>query len=291
MTFFKNFKNSLWYESWKILKRNHLALIGMTIIIFLILIAIFADFIAPYSYKKATEVDLTKSEQFISFKHLLGTDLYGRDILSRIIYGSRISMQVAIISQGIASIIGVILGLLAGFYGGKVDLIIMKITEIFLAFPFLLFVLTIVSIMGSPSITIVFVAMGVVGWPYIARLVRGSVLSLKEKEFVEAARALGSSNLRIIFLHILPNTMAPIIIQVTLGMAFAILSEAGLSFLGFGAQAPQPSWGLMIADGQDYLQTSWWIAIFPGIAIVIAIYGFNLFGDGLRDALDPKMKK
>ncbi len=239
----------------------------------------------PYSYD---EVNLDEVRQFCSKKHWLGTDEKGRDILARIIHGSRVSLEVGVISQLIALAIGVVLGLVAGYFGGWIDNLIMRITDIVFAFPFLLFVMAITSVV-RPGIDVVFIAMGLVGWPSYARLVRAQVLSVKEMEYVQAAVVLGASTPRVLFVHILPNVTAPIIVQATLGMAGAILAEAGLSFLGLGAQPPTPSWGLMIHSAQVDIDPYWWMSIFPGLAIAFAVLAFNMFGDGLRDALDPKM--
>ncbi len=240
----------------------------------------------PYYYD---DVNLDEVRQFCSKKHLLGTDEKGRDILARIIHGSRVSLMVAIVSQAIAIFIGIVLGLVAGYYGGWIDNLIMRITDIVFAFPFLLFVMAITSVI-RPGIDVVFVAMGLVGWPSYARLVRAQVLSVKELEYIQAAKVIGLSDFRILAVHVFPNVLAPIIVQLSLGMAGAILAEAGLSFLGLGAQPPTPSWGLMIHSAQTDIDPYWWLAIFPGIAIAITVLGFNMFGDGLRDALDPKMK-
>ncbi len=297
---------SLWLDAWKRLKRNRTAMAGYYIVLILTLVASMANWISRYtpSYQDydALETRSKQTRQFaqegrrgfrmpeFSEKHWLDVDSLGRDNYARIVHGSVISLEVALISQGVAVVIGMCLGLVAGYYGGWVDAVLMAITEVILAFPFLLLVMTIVAMFGVPSIEMIFVIIGLVGWPSVARVMRAQVLSLKQKEFIEAARALGASDLRILITHLTPNTLAPIIIQVSLGMAGAILSEAGLSFLGFGAQEPTPSWGLMVAKGQGDLDPLWWLSVFPGLAIMAAVFGFNLLGDGLRDALDPRMK-
>jgi ABC-type dipeptide/oligopeptide/nickel transport system permease subunit len=262
-------------------------MVGLFFVILLVVVAIFAEVIAPHDpYIQDLEYRLKPP----TAQHLLGTDDYGRDILSRIIYGARVSLMVGVISEGIALIIGVLLGAIAGYYGGKVDNIIMRLCDIMFAFPELLFCIGIMFALG-PGIYNVFIAIGFVGWAGYARLVRGQILSLKKMEFVEAAHASGAKDFRIIFKHILPNTLAPIIVMLTLSIPGAIMSEASLSFLGLGAQPPMASWGSMIFDGRSYLRTFPWFSITPGIAIMLTVLGFNLFGDGLRDALDPRLKR
>lgn len=278
---------SLYYDAWLRLKRNKAAMVGLFFVILLVVVAIFAEVIAPHDpYIQDLEYRLKPP----TAQHLLGTDDYGRDILSRIIYGARVSLMVGVISEGIALIIGVLLGAIAGYYGGKVDNIIMRLCDIMFAFPELLFCIGIMFALG-PGIYNVFIAIGFVGWAGYARLVRGQILSLKKMEFVEAAHASGAKDFRIIFKHILPNTLAPIIVMLTLSIPGAIMSEASLSFLGLGAQPPMASWGSMIFDGRSYLRTFPWFSITPGIAIMLTVLGFNLFGDGLRDALDPRLKR
>lgn len=221
---------------------------------------------------------------------LLGTEpTYGRDIFSRLIYGARISLQVGIIAMGIATIIGMILGLMSGFFGGWIDIIIMRVTDIMMSFPDLLLVMAIVAIRG-PSLGIIFIAIGLVSWTSIARIVRSQVLSVKEMEFVEASKSYGASNNLIIFKHILPNVLAPVIVIATMGIAGAIMTEAALSFLGFGVKVPTASWGSMINSGLGYFRDAPWVPLIPGISIAVTVFAFNLFGDGLRDALDPRLK-
>lgn len=278
---------SLYYDAWLRLKRNKAAMVGLFFVILLVVVAIFAGVIAPHDpYAQNLEYRLKPP----TAQHLLGTDDYGRDILSRIIYGARVSLMVGVISEGIALIIGVLLGAIAGYYGGNVDNMIMRLCDIMFAFPELLFCIGIMFALG-PGIYNVFIAIGFVGWAGYARLVRGQILSLKKMEFVEAAHASGAKDFRIIFKHILPNTLAPIIVMLTLSIPGAIMSEASLSFLGLGAQPPMASWGSMIFDGRSYLRTFPWFSITPGIAIMLTVLGFNLFGDGLRDALDPRLKR
>ncbi|MGM0438719.1 MAG: ABC transporter permease [Bacillota bacterium] len=278
---------SLWQDTWKRLKRNKAAMVGLVMVIVFILIAIFAPFLAPYD---PNEIDLTSVLKAPSGDHWLGTDYYGRDLTSRIIYGSRISLSVGIIVQTIALTIGTLMGSLAGYYGGKVDMFIMRIVDIVMSFPSLLLTIAIMVALG-PSLYNVFLALGVVWWTRTARIIRSEFMRNREKEYVDAARALGNNDFVIMYKHILPNCMAPLIISFTMGIASSIMAEASLSFLGLGAQEPTPSWGSIINNGLQYLRTKPWYSLFPGLAIAYTVLGFNLLGDGLRDALDPRMKK
>lgn len=282
----KRKKTSQLKEIWKRLKKNKLALVGLVILVVLIFLALFANIIAPYDYAKQ---DLRNIFQFPSAKHLFGTDEFGRDILSRVIYGTRISLSVGFIAVGIAVIIGGALGAIAGYYGGKLDNVIMRCMDILLAIPQILLAISIVAALGSSLVNLM-IAVGISSIPGYARIVRASVLSVKDQEFVEAAKAAGSGNIRIIFYHIIPNVMAPIIVQATLGVAIAILTAAGLSFIGLGIQPPTPEWGSMLSGGRGYIRDYWYMTLFPGLAIVITIFALNVLGDGLRDALDPKLK-
>jgi len=277
---------SLWYDAVRRLKRNKRAMFGFWFIVILVLMATFAPLIAPYD---PNDADLSIANQAPSIKHIMGTDRFGRDIFSRVIYGSRVSLKVGIISQSISLLIGIALGSIAGYFRGWVDDVIMWLINVVWAFPALLLVIAITAVLG-PGITNVYIAIALVSWVGVARIVRGEVMALREREFVEAARAVGASRRRIIFRHILPNCLGPVIVVMTLGFAGAILAEAGLSFLGLGVQPPTPSWGTMINTGRGYIFSSWWMAVFPGIAITLSVIAFNLFGDGLRDALDPRMR-
>jgi ABC-type dipeptide/oligopeptide/nickel transport system permease subunit len=259
---------------------------GGAVIVLLVVMGIAGPWIAPYD---PLDQDLAKSLLGPSWAHWFGTDSFGRDILSRVLYGARISLIVGIASQGIAFSLGVAMGLVSGYYGGRVDSVIMRLADVTLAFPTLLLLIAITAAF-QPGLTVVFVAIGVVGWAGLARLVRSQTLVVRELDFVQAARALGMNDLRLLARHVLPNTLAPAIIAVTLGMAGAILLEAALSFIGLGAQPPTPSWGSMISDGRDFLRTAPWISVFPGLAIGLVVLGFNLFGDGLRDAMDPRLR-
>ena len=271
---------------WRRFVRARLAWVGLVIIVAFALMAIFAPSLAPYDPNKQS---LTQLLQPPNAQHWLGTDELGRDILSRILYGARVSLSVGIISVGIALVIGVVLGLISGYFGGWTDTLIGRGTDALLAFPALVLALAITSALG-PSLTNAMLAIGVVGIPIYVRLTRGQVLALKEREFVEGARVAGASSPRIIFRHILPNVTSPIIVQASLGVAFAVLAEAGLSFLGLGVQPPTASWGSMINTGKNYLEMDPWVAIVPGIAIFLTVLGFNFLGDGIRDALDPHLK-
>ncbi|MGV8147165.1 MAG: ABC transporter permease [Alkaliphilus sp.] len=276
-----------WIIAWRRLLRDKTSMVGLYIICFLVFIAIFAPLLSPYH--PIEDFNLSRALEGPSWDHWFGTDWMGRDIFTRVLYGSRISLTIGLASRVVTLSLGITLGALAGYYRGKVDMVIMRIAEIMDAFPNFLFAIAI-SIAIGPGLYTVFFALGFVGWAGMARLIRGQVLAFRELEFVEAARALGASDYRIIMKEILPNCMAPVIISTTMGISRAILAEAGLSFLGLGAQPPTPTWGSLMNFGRQYLWTAPHIIIFPGLAIVLTVYGFNLFGDGLRDVLDPRMK-
>ncbi|GAU78931.1 nickel transporter permease [Fusibacter sp. 3D3] len=282
----KNKKKSIWLDVWRRLRKNKMAVGGLVIIILLFLTAIFADWIAPYSYESQ---DLLNMFQTPSFEHWFGTDEFGRDIFSRIVYGSRISLEVGFIAVGISLIIGGSIGAIAGYYGGRLENLLMRCMDVLLAIPEILLAIAIVAALG-PSIANLMIAVGISSIPGYARLVRASVMSIREQEFIEAARAAGSSDFRIIVKHILPNCMAPIIVQATIGVAIAILTAAGLSFIGLGIQPPTPEWGSMLSGGRSYIRDYPHMTLFPGIAMMVTILALNLLGDGLRDALDPKLK-
>lgn len=275
---------TLWGDALRRLVRNPLALLGLGIVSVMIFMAIFAERVAPYS---PTDSDLSLYVTTPSFEHPLGTDDVGRDVLSRVIYGARISLSISLLSMGIALSIGTLAGLAAGYFGGIVDTLIMRITDVFLAFPLLLLAIALVAALG-PSENSAFLALGIVNWPYVARLARGQVLSVKNQEFVTAARAIGATDWRIMLMHILPNMLTPLIVWGTSEVANVILAESSLAFLGLGAQPPTPSWGGMLADTRSFLLSAPWLPTFPGFAILITAFGFNLLGDGLRDALDVR---
>ena len=258
---------------------------GGTIVV-LALLALAAPIVAMHD---PFGIDLINSLQPPSLQHWFGTDIQGRDVWARLVYGARVSLSVGIISQGIALSLGEILGLVAGYYGKWVDELVMRLADVTLAFPTLLLLIALVAAL-QPSLTVVFATIGLVGWAGMARLVRGQVLVVRELEFVQAERALGARDIRILIRHILPSVVAPVVIAATLGVAGAIMAESSLSFLGLGVQPPTPSWGAMIADGRDLYQLRHapWTSVFPGLAIGAAVLGFNLVGDALRDALDPR---
>ncbi len=285
----KNKKRSQWAEVWRRLKKNKMAMLGLAILAVLILGAVFAPWIADYD-DVVIKQDLVNKLKGPSAEHILGTDEFGRDIFARMIWGARVSLRVGIIAVGISIIIGGSLGAVAGYYGGKLDTVIMRIMDIFLAIPSILLAIAIVSALG-PSLMNLMIAIGISSVPSYARIVRASVLSIRDQEFIEAARAIGANDKRIILKHIIPNALAPVIVQGTLGVAGAILSTAGLSFIGLGIQPPAPEWGAMLATGRAYLRYAWHVTTFPGLAIMITILALNLVGDGLRDALDPRLKQ
>jgi peptide/nickel transport system permease protein len=270
----------------KKLFKNKGAIFGFSIIVLLVVCAVFAPLIAPYEYdaQNLPEGLLPPSQQ-----HLFGTDELGRDIFSRIVFGSRISLQIALIAVGLSLIIGMVLGALAGYYGGAIDFTICAITDTAWAFPMTLLAIAFIAALG-PGLVNVMIAVALVSWAGYARLVRGQFLSLREQEFVEAARVLGMSDMRIIFRHILPNSLAPVIVLTTLEVPKAIIVESSLSFLGLGAQPPTPSWGSIMSAGRSFIEEAPWISFFPGLMIMLVVLGFNLFGDALRDALDPRLK-
>lgn len=265
---------------------NKLAVTGGVILILFILMAVLAPVIAPYD---PYYMDASATLAPPSAEHLLGTDNMGRDILSRIFYGAQISLKVSIVSVSIATAAGVILGVVAGYFGKLTDGIISRILEIMFAFPEVLLALLIMSILG-PSLNNIMIAIGIVYTPIFARITRGAVLSVKDSLYVEAARSIGVKDSIIIVRHILPNILSPILVQITLSLAFAILSEASLSFLGIGVEPDIPSWGIMLNNGKAWIEIAWWVGVFPGIAIALAVLGFNILGDGLRDVLDPRLR-
>ena len=318
-------------DSWRRLRRNPLAMIGLVIIATLFGISLLAPVLAnnrpivlkkdghwffpilfnykgfspltnfktmqaetkvmppiPWAYDE-TDDDSTDNPARPSRVHWMGTDGIGRDLLSRVIHGTGVSLKVGFASVGISVCIGVLLGSLAGYYGGKIEMLISRLIEVMQCFPTFFLILTVIALKG-PSIWMVMVVIGLTTWTSLARMVRGEFMSLKDREFVLAARVLGASDARIIFRHVLPNALAPVFVSATLGVASAILLESTLSYLGMGVQPPDPSWGQLISDGQQYIRAQWWLSIFPGAMILITVLSYNLFGEGLRDALDPRMR-
>ena len=269
---------------WHRLARDRWALTGLGIVTALTVLALAAPWIAPGDPLRGS---LSESLRPPSAAFWLGTDVQGRDILSRVLFGARLSLAVGLVSQSVASVLGIVLGLLAGYYGRWVDALLMRLADVTLAFPSLLLLIAIAAAI-APSLPVVFVVIGFVGWAGMARLVRGQVLSLRGLEYVQAARALGASDSRILARHVLPGVLAPVIVAATLGIGGAIMAEAALSFVGLGAQPPTPSWGAMVAEGRDLLRVAPWVSLVPGLAIGLTVLGVNLLGDGLRDALEVR---
>ena len=269
--------------------RNRLTTTGLSVVFLLVLIALLAPLIVPFPQDTiATHIE--DRFQSPSPQHLFGTDELGRDVFSRILCGSRISLQVGVIAIGLALTIGVPLGVVAGYAGGMLDELIMRITDVFLSFPPLLLAMAISSLLG-PNLTNAMIAIAIAWWPWYTRLLRSEAISVRERDYVQAARAMGASPGRIVFRHILPNCLTPVIVQSSMDFGSIILTSAALSFLGLGAQPPTPEWGLMVSTGRTYFLTNWWIVTFPGLAIFTAVLSFNLMGDGLRETLDPKMRR
>lgn len=276
-------------ESMYLLARNKLSLLAFAIIILLVLSAIFAPVIVPYP----EDVYSTHIEQKLeapSSEHIMGTDELGRDVFSRLVYGARVSISTALVAVGVALVIGIPLGAIAGTFGGWVDNVIMRITDVFLSFPPLLLAIALVTLLG-PGLTNAIIAIVVSWWPWYTRLVRGQAISIKERKFVQAAETIGTSKAKIIFSHIVPNCISPVIVQASMDIGGVIMTVASLSFLGLGAQQPQPEWGLMISVGRASFPDKWWCCIFPGIAIFLTVLSFNLLGDAIREILDPKTRK
>jgi peptide/nickel transport system permease protein len=275
-----------WQRAWRRLRRRKGALVGLAVVLLFVVLALFAPWIAPQDPIAASWAAIRKAP---SAEHWFGTDEIGRDVLSRVIWGTRASLLAGVVSVSISLLIGVPLGMAAGFLGGAVDAVISRVTDAFLACPFLILAIALAAFLG-PSLTNAMIAIGVSAAPIFVRLARGQVLSVKVEDYVEAARAVGNSQLRIALRHILPNITAPLIVQATLAIAAAVIAEASLSFLGLGQQPPAPSWGSMLNTAKNYIDNSPWMAISPGVAIFLLVLSFNLLGDGLRDALDPRQR-
>ncbi|MGB1839465.1 MAG: ABC transporter permease [Longimicrobiales bacterium] len=277
-----------WSLAVRAFSRNRTAVVGLILIVLIYMVALLAPLITPHDPYEAYELT-TMRLQGLSAAHPLGTDHLARDVLSRVLYGARISLTIGFVAVGISVTIGTMVGAVAGFLGGMVDNVIMRFVDMVISFPRLVLLIAIVALFES-SISLVIIVLGLTLWPSTARIVRGEVLGLREREFVEAARALGYSKRRIILRHLVPNALPPVIVAATLGIGNTIVLEAGLSFLSLGVQPPTPSWGTMVADGRDELLNAWWLSTFPGLAIVFTVLAFNLVGDGLRDALDPRLR-
>jgi peptide/nickel transport system permease protein len=269
------------------LSKNKLAMVGLFVVAILFAVAIFAPYLAPYP---PDEIDTSQVLADPSRAHLLGTDVLGRDVLSRIIFGAGVSLSVGFVAVGISTMIGVLLGAVSGYYGGWVDKVIMRFVDIMLCFPTFFLILAVIAFVG-PSIWNIMVVIGVTSWMGVTRLIRAEFLSIRERDFVSAAISQGAGDLRIIFLHILPNAMAPVLVAATLGVASAVLVESALSFLGIGVQPPDPSWGNMLTEGKDNIEIAWWLSVFPGLAILVTVMGYNLLGEGIRDSLDPRLRR
>ncbi|PKN51034.1 MAG: peptide ABC transporter permease [Deltaproteobacteria bacterium HGW-Deltaproteobacteria-13] len=272
---------------WETFYKNKLMLSGGGLVLLLLIVSLLAPWLAPYD---PGQIDLTHVLASPSMNHLFGTDQLGRDVLSRMIWGARISLKVGFAATGVAVIIGAILGAVSGYYGGWIDSVIMRFVDIMLCFPTFFLILAVIAFL-EPSIWNIMIIIGLTGWMGVTRLVRADFISLRERDFVLAARAIGAGDMRIIFLHILPNSMASILVAATLGIAGAILTESALSFLGIGVQPPTPSWGNILTAGKDNIDIAWWLSFYPGLAILITVVGYNLLGEGIRDLLDPRLKK
>jgi len=264
--------------------KNPLSKAGFIIIISVFLLAMFAPIISPYD---PDDINVKAILLSPTWQHWMGTDGLGRDVLARMLFGGRISLLVGLVAVGISTAIGILLGAIAGYYRGWIDTVIMRLVDVMLSIPSFFLILAVIAFL-TPSIINVMIVIGLTSWMGVTRLVRAEFLSLTEREFVQASRTLGAKDARLIFTHLLPNSLTPIIVSSVLGVAGAVLMESGLSFLGLGVQAPQASWGNILTDGKDYIQFAWWLSLFPGLAILITVLGYNLLGEGLRDALDPR---
>ncbi len=272
---------------WQRLKRNHLALAGGCVVLLLFVVSLLAPLIVP---SDPNAIDAWHVLSAPSWQHWFGTDELGRDVLSRMIYGSRISLKVGFVAVGIAVSIGTLVGLVSGYYRGLVDSCLMRLVDIMLCFPAFFLILAVITFL-EPSIWYIMMVIGLTGWMGVARMVRAETLSIREMDYITAARCIGCSDLRIIFRHILPNTLSPVLVSATLGVAGAILTESALSFLGIGVQPPTPSWGNILTSGKDYIEFAWWLSFFPGLAILVTVLAYNLLGEGIRDAFDPRVNR
>jgi peptide/nickel transport system permease protein len=274
-------------QFWRTFSRNQLAMCGGVVVAVLVVLAVLAPVLAPWDPNRP---DTRKILSAPSSSHWFGTDPLGRDVLSRVLYGSRVSLSVGFVSVGIAAVIGVLLGAAAGYHGGMVDNVVMRLVDLMLVFPRFFLLLAVLAFL-KPSIWTIMTVIGVTGWMGVARLVRAEFLTLREREFVIWSESIGAGALRIVFRHILPNAIAPILVAMTLGIPAAILTEAGLSFLGLGVQPPYATWGNILNDGRDYIEIAWWLTLYPGLAILITVLSYNLMGEGIRDALDPRLRQ
>lgn len=283
-----SFRNSYFYTIfWQRFRHNRFAMAGGIIVAALFVVSFLAPYVTPYD---PATIDAYHVLLPPSASHWMGTDELGRDVFTRVVYGARISLKVGFVAVGIAITIGTVVGLLAGYYGGWIDSLLMRFVDIMLCFPTFFLILAVIALL-EPSIWYIMLIIGITGWMGVARLVRAEVLSIKERDYITAARSIGASNTRIIFRHILPNAAAPVLVAATLGVAGAILTESALSFLGIGVQPPTPSWGNILTSGKDYLEFAWWLSLFPGVAILVTVLAYNLLGEGIRDALDPRLQR
>jgi peptide/nickel transport system permease protein len=284
-------RRQLLIEDWKhtlyLWRQNRLAMIGTILVAFFIVIAIFAPAIAPYD---PIEINISRSLLPPSSDHIFGTDQFGRDIFSRVVYGARIEVGIILLVTVISGTIGVAVGITAGYFGGIIDDVLMRITDVFLSFPNLILAMALSAMLGRGVFNAI-IAISLVGWTVIARLARAEAMKIKSLPYIEAIRALGASNTRILLLHVLPMCMSPVLVQLSLRMGSIILTAAGLGFLGLGAQPPTPEWGAIVSDGRSYLVQQWWISTFPGLFIALVVLGFNLLGDGIRDIMDPRIRR
>jgi peptide/nickel transport system permease protein len=272
---------------WRALRRNQLALAGGVVVVFVAVLALLAPIIAPMDPNRP---DVKKILDSPSTRHPLGTDQLGRDVLSRMLYGARVSLAVGFVSVGIATVIGIALGAAAGYHGGTIDAMVMRLVDLMLVFPRFFLLLAVLGFL-RPSIWTIMTVIGLTGWMSVARLVRAEFLSLREREFVLWSQSIGASAFRIIWRHILPNAIAPVLVAITLGIPAAILAESGLSFLGLGVQPPHATWGNILSEGKDAIEIGWWLSVYPGLAILITVLSYNLLGEGIRDALDPRLRQ
>jgi peptide/nickel transport system permease protein len=283
-----SFANSYLYAVlWQRLKRNQMALAGGSVVVLLFTVSLLAPWIAPYDPNSINAWHVLSPP---SWQHWFGTDELGRDVFSRVLYGSQISLKVGFVAVGIAVAIGTVVGLISGYYSGLVDTFLMRLVDIMLCFPAFFLILAVITFL-RPSIWYIMIIIGLTGWMGVARLVRAETLSIREMDYIMAARCIGCSDARIIFRHILPNAMSPVLVSATLGIAGAILTESALSFLGIGVQPPTASWGNILTSGKDYIEFAWWLSLFPGLAILITVLSYNLLGEGIRDALDPRVNR
>lgn len=280
-------RNRLFFEFCGRFSRNRFAMLGVLVVVALFVVSLLAPYITPWD---PDAIDAYHVLLPPSAAHWFGTDELGRDVFTRVIFGARISLKVGFVSVGIAVAIGTLLGLVSGYYGGVIDSVLMRFVDIMLCFPTFFLILAVIAML-EPSIWYIMAIIGLTGWMGVARLVRAEVLSLRERDFILAAQALGASDWRILFRHILPNALSPVLVSASLGVAGAILTESALSFLGIGVQPPTPSWGNILTSGKDYLEFAWWLSLFPGLAILVTVLAYNLVGEGMRDALDPRLRR